>query len=82
MTEDAVANPQPQRERYTITGSSGALADPEARLVYVQTGDSLVLSWRLETDIGNNWLLSYADAVTPENIVAVVDYVSDASYNV
>ncbi|PBP18111.1 elastinolytic metalloproteinase Mep [Diplocarpon rosae] len=79
---EAVAKPQPERARYTITGCSGVVSDPKAHLVYIHAGDSLTLSWRLETDIGNNWLLSYVDAVSPETVHAVVDYVSDASYNV
>lgn len=69
-------------ERYTITGTSGALSDPEARLVYVQSGNALALSWRVETDIGDNWLLSYVDAQSPEKVIGVVDYVADASYTV
>ncbi len=78
----AVAQPEPEIEHYTIKGSSGALSDPKARLVYFQKGDSLVLTWRVETDIGDNWILSYVDAVTPEQVFGVVDYVAEASYNV
>ncbi|KAG4441518.1 hypothetical protein IFR05_002975 [Cadophora sp. M221] len=79
--EGAEAVPE-EVEKYTITGSSGALSDPKANLVYIQTGNTLSLSWRLETDIGDNWLLSYVDAVAPEKVLAVVDYVSEASYTV
>ncbi|KAI9052154.1 hypothetical protein LZ554_003516 [Drepanopeziza brunnea f. sp. 'monogermtubi'] len=82
-SEGAVAEAEPAEvEQYTITGSAGALSDPKAKLVYFHTGDSLTLSWRVETDIGDNWLLSYVDAVTPENVIAVVDYVAEASYTV
>ncbi|KAK0130026.1 Fungalysin/Thermolysin Extracellular metalloproteinase 5 [Cadophora gregata f. sp. sojae] len=80
--ESAQAVPEAEVEKYTITGSSGALSDPKANLVYFQTGDTLKLSWRVETDIGDNWLLSYVDAVTPERVLGVVDYVSDATYTV
>lgn len=77
-----MAEPKPETEQYTITGSTGALSDPLANLVYIQDGDSLALTWRVETDIGDNWLLSYVDAVTPEKVFGVVDYVAEASYNV
>ncbi|CZT10739.1 related to Extracellular metalloproteinase MEP [Rhynchosporium agropyri] len=80
--EGAQAVPEKETEKYTITGSSGALSDPKANLVYIQTGNTLSLSWRVETDIDDNWLLSYVDAVSPEKVLAVVDYVSDASYTV
>tara|TARA_R110002060_G_scaffold43030_1_gene54532 strand:- start:191 stop:346 length:156 start_codon:yes stop_codon:yes gene_type:complete len=51
--------------------------------VYFQNADStLTLTWRVETDINDNWLLSYVDAVTGSEILGVVDYVSDASYTV
>lgn len=80
--DSAVAVPEVETEHFTITGTTGALSDPEAHLVYVQTGDSLSLSWRLETDLGDDWLLSYVDAKTPETVLSVVNYVADASYNV
>lgn len=80
--DGAVATLEAETEHFTITGSSGALSDPKARLVYVHTGDSLSLSWRVETDISQNWLLSYVDAKTPEKVFGVVDYVAEASYNV
>jgi extracellular elastinolytic metalloproteinase len=58
--------------------TSGAVSDPEARLVYFQKADgSLVLSWRVETDISENWLLTYVDANNGKDIHGVVDYVSE-----
>lgn len=80
--KNAVAEPEEEVEHYTITGSSGAVSDPKAHLVYIQSGNSLSLSWRVETDIGENWLLSYVDALDPERILGVVDYVAEASYTV
>jgi extracellular elastinolytic metalloproteinase len=77
-----VAVPEVEIEHFTITGSSGALSDPKAHLVYIQTGSTLSLSWRVETDISENWLLSFVDAKSPENVYGVVDYVAEASYNV
>lgn len=81
-SKDAKAEPEAEIEHYTISGTSGAVSDPKAHLVYFQTGDSLTLTWRVETDIEDNWLLSYVDAKTPSKVYGVVDYVSDASYTV
>lgn len=70
-------------ETYKITGTSGVQSDPEARLVYFVQGDgTLALTWRVETDIGNDWLLTYVDAETATQIHGVVNYVADidASY--
>lgn len=71
-------------ETYTITGTSGAaVSDPEARLVYfVKDDGTLALSWRVETDLGGDWLLSYVDAEDIATVHGVVNYVADidASY--
>ena len=65
-------------EVFTLKQTSGAVSDPEARLVYFQKADgSLVLSWRVETDISENWLLTYVDADNGKDILGVVDYVSE-----
>jgi extracellular elastinolytic metalloproteinase len=81
--EKAEAVPEPTVERYIIKGSTGALSDPLARLVYFQNPDhTLTLTWRVETDIRDNWLLTYVDAKKPETVFGVVDYVSDATYQV
>jgi extracellular elastinolytic metalloproteinase len=79
----AEAEPKPESEQYTITGTSGAEKDPEARLVYFVKADStLALSWRVETDVLDNWLLTYMDA-NKEQVHGVVDYVADfATYQV
>ncbi|KAJ0161302.1 Extracellular metalloproteinase mep [Colletotrichum tanaceti] len=73
-------------EVYAIKGTSGAVSDPEARLVYfVKADGSLSLSWRVETDMSENWLLTYVDAETgaADVVHGVVDYVSDlADYRV
>ncbi len=84
ITADAaVAVPEEATEHYTIEGSSGTLSDPKTRLVYFQNPDStLTLTWRVETDISDNWLLSYVDAVGGSQVLGVVDYVADASYRV
>jgi len=71
-------------ETYTLEGTSGTVKDPEAKLVYfIKNDGSLKLSWRIETDIMDNWLLSYVDATTSEEVHAVVDWVADlATYKV
>lgn len=66
-------------ETFTITGTSGANSDPEARLVYfVKEDGSLTLTWRVETDIVSDWLLSYVNADTATEVHGVVNYVSQA----
>lgn len=76
--------PLEAHETYTFGGTSGAVSNPKARLVYVARSDAtLALSWRVETDVRENWLLSYVDATNGKNIHGVVDYVQDAaSYKV
>ncbi|KAL5351664.1 hypothetical protein ACLOAV_003524 [Pseudogymnoascus australis] len=69
-------------EHYIIQGTTGAHQDPKARLVYFQKEDKLALSWRVETDLKDNWLLSYVDATGASEVYGVVNYVSDATYQV
>ena len=67
-------------ETYSLTGTTGAVSDPEARLVYfVKEDGNLALTWRVETDIMDNWLLTYVDAETNEEVHGVVDYVAHAT---
>ncbi|KAI1183416.1 extracellular elastinolytic metallo proteinase [Nemania serpens] len=68
---------------YTLKGTSGAQKDPEARLMYLVKADgTLALTWRVETDVLDNWLLSYVDAKTNKEIHGVVDWVQDAKLRV
>jgi len=68
---------------FALKETSGAVSEPEARLVYVQTAEgNLALAWRVETDVNTNWLLTYVDAEDGEKIHHVVDYAADASYEV
>ena len=80
----ASAEPKDGKEIYVIKGAKGANAEPEAKLVYfVKEDGELALTWRVETDIVDNWLLTYVDAETNSNIHGVVDYVADvATYKV
>lgn len=68
---------------YTISGTTGTTKEPEAKLVYFVKPDStLALTWRVETDILDNWLLSYVDAQSEGTVHGVVDYVAEATYKV
>ncbi|KAH8847205.1 hypothetical protein MCOR27_000560 [Pyricularia oryzae] len=82
ISGEAKAEAKEGTETYTLKGTSGAVSDPEARLVYLVKDDSLALTWRVETDIEDNWLLSYVDANNKEQVHGVVDYVSHASFQV
>ncbi|KAL1875472.1 hypothetical protein Daus18300_003211 [Diaporthe australafricana] len=78
-TEGASVEAKDGVETYNIAGTSGAQSDPEARLVYfVKDDDTLALTWRVETDISSDWLLSYVDAVTTDKVYGVVNYVAQA----
>ena len=83
-TEGASAVAMEGTESYSLEGTSGAAKTPKAQLVYLMKNDgSLALSWRVETDVVDNWLLSYVDAAASGEVHAVVDWVSDlATYKV
>jgi extracellular elastinolytic metalloproteinase len=79
----AISEPKEAADTYAIKQSSGTVSEPEARLVYVQTPQGkLALTWRVETDVLSNWLLTYVDAIDGSQVHAVVDYSADASYEV
>ncbi|KAI0968120.1 extracellular elastinolytic metallo proteinase [Xylaria arbuscula] len=79
----ATAEATGETETFTLKGTSGAQKDPEARLMYfVKSDGELALTWRVETDVLDNWLLSYVDAKTNEEIHGVVDWVQDATLKV
>ncbi|KAI0505734.1 extracellular elastinolytic metallo proteinase [Xylaria bambusicola] len=83
VTGKATAEATSEAETYTLKGTSGAQKDPEAKLMYfVKPDGELALTWRVETDILDNWLLSYVDAKTNEKIHGVVDWVQDAQMRV
>lgn len=67
-------------ESYTIKHAEGCVTDPTAKLVYVGKDASLVLAWRIETDIGSNWIVSYIDAVSGNEIIGVTENKYYASY--
>lgn len=78
----ATAEPAEGEDSYVLKGTSGAEKDPKAQLMYLQQDGQLKLTFRVETDILSNWLLSYVDATTGEDVHAVVDWSADASYQV
>lgn len=82
--QEAIAEAKEDMEQYLFKGTSGTGHDPEAKLVYfVKSDGDLALSWRIETDVTSNWLLTYIDAASNKDVHGVVDYVSDfATYQV
>jgi extracellular elastinolytic metalloproteinase len=83
VTGKATAEAIEGTETFILKGTSGAQKDPEARLVYlVKSNGDLALTWRVETDVLDNWLLSYVDAKTNSEIHGVVDWVQDAKLKV
>ena len=82
ITADQASAEKKETNVYAIKNTSGAVKEPEARLVYfVKTDGSLELTWRVETDILSNWLLSYVSAGS-NNVLNVVDWSADATYEV
>jgi extracellular elastinolytic metalloproteinase len=79
--DEATAEPTDVEDSYVLRGTSGAEKDPKAQLMYIQQDGQLKLTFRVETDILSNWLLSYVDANT-KDVHAVVDWSADASYSV
>ncbi|KAK2755603.1 elastinolytic metalloproteinase mep [Colletotrichum kahawae] len=67
---------------YVIQGVEGAVSNPLVKLAYVQVNGSVALAWRVETDIGTNWLHTYIDATTGKEISGVIDYTNTATYEV
>ncbi|KAM0335572.1 hypothetical protein ACHAQA_000620 [Verticillium albo-atrum] len=76
----ATAEPTDEAGTYVIRGTEGSVSDPKAKLVYVQHAGSALLTWRVETNIDSNWLLTYIDAATGTTIAGVFDYTNTASY--
>lgn len=67
---------------YIFRQAAGAVSDPKAKLVYLVKPDgTLALTWRVDTDMYEHWLLTYIDTETT-TIHGVVDYVADATYQV
>lgn len=67
-------------QSFTVQGLSNVESPPDGQLVYYRTADgTLVSAWRIETDLGDNWLTTYLDAENDNNVLAVTDYVADTA---
>jgi extracellular elastinolytic metalloproteinase len=63
---------QASGEKYVVKGSKGAQDDPKVELVYFHTAEkTLALTWRVETNLKDKWLLSYTDAKTAAKVHGV-----------
>ncbi|KAH7027945.1 extracellular metallo proteinase MEP [Microdochium trichocladiopsis] len=79
----ASAEPTEGADDFVLTGTNGAQSDPKARLVYlVKSDNSLALTWRVETDVLDDWLLTYVDAENNSEVHSVVNYVAEAGFQV
>ena len=67
---------------FKVVGAQGALSQPRAELVYYRTEGGIRLAWKVETDMGENWMVSYANAGQVGDILGAVDYVADEKYEV
>jgi extracellular elastinolytic metalloproteinase len=77
------ASVEAQDDEFVIKGVTGVERDPKAKLVYFQTPEKkLALAWRVETDVSSNWLVSYTMADKTKEILAVADYVAQATFQV
>lgn len=83
IATDAVVKPEASVGHYVLEGTTGAFQAPKARLLYLQSEENeLILAWRIETDLYDDWILSYINAGDASKILNVVNYVADASYRV
>lgn len=65
---------------YVFANTKGGREDPKGHLMYfANSKNTLSLVWRVETNLDDNWLLTYVDAKSNDRIHGVVDYVSDLS---
>ncbi|RAK80043.1 extracellular metalloproteinase [Aspergillus fijiensis CBS 313.89] len=73
----------PGTNNHVFQGTSGAITEPKARLVFLLKSDeSLALTWRVEAHMDSNWYLTYVDAGANATVHGVVDYASSATYEV
>lgn len=68
---------------FAVAGASFALSEIQAVLKYIQVdgGVELVPVWSLEVEMKDNYYNAFVDANTG-SVVSLVDWVSDATYNV
>ncbi|KAF6816061.1 elastinolytic metalloproteinase mep [Colletotrichum sojae] len=80
-TATASADPT-DGEIYAIKGVKGTVAEPLAKLAYVQVDGFVTLAWRIETETETNWLHTYIDAATGQEVTGVIDFTNTATYEV
>lgn len=84
--KDGATVVQATEELLTITGTTGAQQDPKVALVYfVKPDGNLALVWSVETQLEDEWLVSYVDAEAAADtaaVLGVIDYISFATYEV
>ena len=67
-------------DTYVFESTTGAHQAPKARLVYLKSEQGLDLVWRVETDMLDNWMLTYVDAIQGETVLGVINYAAHARY--
>ncbi|RAL08846.1 extracellular metalloproteinase [Aspergillus homomorphus CBS 101889] len=78
--ENASLESTKEQNSYVFKGTSRAMTNPRAILVYfVKPDESLALSWRIETNLDENWFLTYVDAGGNAIIHGIVDYAAAAA---
>ncbi|KAJ3023632.1 Fungalysin/Thermolysin Extracellular metalloproteinase 5 [Thoreauomyces humboldtii] len=72
-----------QAPSFVVSGASFAVKDIPAKLKWIQDNDGaeLRLVWDLEVEMKENWYNAFV-GTTDGKVVQLVDWVSDASYNV
>lgn len=65
---------------FAIRGVEGTVSNPKAKLVYLQKNGSVILTWRVETNLDSGWLLTYVDASTGKEIAGAVDHTHTSTY--
>ncbi|KAJ3188862.1 Fungalysin/Thermolysin Extracellular metalloproteinase 5 [Gaertneriomyces sp. JEL0708] len=66
---------------FIVGGSPFAVRDIPAKLKYIQDGQRLLLVWDLEVEMKDNWYNAFVNTETGE-VVQLLDWVSDAAYNI
>lgn len=51
-------------------------------MAYFATDDGVKLVWKLDTDLDENYMVTYVNALEKNDVVGAVDWVADADYTV
>lgn len=72
-----------QGDEYVIEKTKGAVSSPKVGLRYLIIDPKTIAPvWRVETDVGNNWVVSFVDATDSNKVHAAFDYIVHASETV